>query len=530
MTIRHGNGIFVNAFLKPTVRNTALLMILALALSAIVFLILLPAGKAWYPMGWDAGYYMSQVKSLLDGQTSMFSTGMLRSGYVLFSVLMIKITGISIRTAEIILPIVLLICLSLISTAIVKKVSGKWSVAVLAGALHLFHPSLLRFTQSLSAGLLAMVVLYALIYFMIACFQSPKKLIPVLVAALMIIGVTHIETLFFTLVFFATAGILIVISKPPGTSRRLAILYFFICPITVALLALSVAPRSASIRGLLTSYIDSSSISYTSPGSVTVQDWIKGATGYLHFLATDIFSVLGMVGVIALLYLKKRSLWSLLLLSWMVVIMGISAVSIGQDSFVYQRIVLLWPQAMLSIFGYSIVYSLLRKKSQQALVGAFVFITASTTGVLYAHDNQAWFPVDAVPELESVNEVLRTQPNELSWDVIVYQSPNLQGVNTPVYTLWSDNIGAVIQTKNSRHMCVYGFTYDEYVSYMAHTSTDPSFSIIPGSRQPCQRPPSGNVIVVKTLYAPWDGLATMERSNEIQQVYRDASVAMGRRL
>lgn len=504
------------------------------SLAAVLLFYILAYGHSWYPMGWDAGYYMSQVRMLVEGKVTLANLVSPRSGYMLFSALIIKLTGFSVQTAEIIIPDALLIILSGIAAGITKKISGKWSISVLTFILHLFIYRLLRMTQSLSANLLAITILYSLIWFFLKYFAKPKILIPIMLVGLALIGLTHTETLLFALLFFFIVGVLTMIVCPKKISRPLASLYFFIVPACVILLALFLVPNHTSISALAQSYVNSlypvAETSLANTGVPLVQqEWWTVLMGYLRMYGIDILTVLATVGSAALL-VKRRQLWSYMLLAWMLVVIGITSIAIGHNTFVYQRTDLLWPQPMLIILGFAAISKSIKKPTQRMAIIAAVSVGIITSGTSYARNFQLWFPRASIMQLKIVDQKLISQPDNLSWDVLVYKSPNTNDQNTTYYKLWADNIGAAIHSKYTRSMCVYADTYEGYLAYLNNREREKEFSIVPGTRQLCQRAPSGNVIIVQALYVPWTSEIITMKQTLIRQLYRDPNVIIGRRI
>lgn len=476
----------------------------------IILLVLLPLHDLWYPKGWDAGYYISRVQYYIAGEIKISDSGMLRSGYILLSALLVKVTGISARSMEIILPGALLIGLSGMAGGIVKSITKSWAIAITTVFIHLFFPNYLRFTQSLSANLLALLILYIIIFCIIKYFYKPKVVVPAIVLGTFLIAITHIETLFFTLIFFLIAGILIVAGTPITKKRIYSAIYFFTIPLFAVIVTLFFAPRSGSIQGLLQMYFGSNNLSYSGSSFITnllashppAALW-AGMNSSLHYNAVDIVSVMGLGGFLILIYTfaRYKTVWAGLLLSFCLSVMLVSALTYGQESFVYQRVNLLWPLPMLATLLYAIVSRILHP-SQKIILTMALLITIFSRGVLTARSYYLFIPPESVSQTEHLGMVLQQYPQVSQWDILVFVNDDVVS-NAPTYRLWADNIAAILPPNLGSKICIYGTTYEEYLAAKTKHNNTLLYSLDPITRDTCLRSPSSHVAIIQSFYVPW---------------------------
>lgn len=500
-------------------RNNKLLLlatgIIFLLGSIIILSVLLPPRDAWYPQGWDAGFYMSQAKRLLSGEVSFFDVGLLRSGYIIVSTIFAKITGASIQTVEIMFPSLLLVLIAAISFFIVYRITRLPGLALIAAVFHLFSPSLIRMTQSLSANLLALAVLYFLVFSFLQWYHRPKIIIPIIISALGIIGSVHMETLFFTIGFLLLAGALLVISHPPKTTNSLTIRYFFLVPIIICILGLLILPTSASIGGLLQGYIQKTNLtSLFTDRPLAIEQIVAGVTSGVQFSTADILSGLGIVAIL-LFFKRKNEVWVFYLTAWTGITILLLSLSKGQATFVFERTLLIWPSSMLAMVG---LVSLMRRIGAVVVRNIFlavVMLSSVFSGISYAQSNRAWFPYSIAQQLSEINTQITPFEQE-SWDILVYISDNSSAVNNSTYSLWADNVGANFSVEFTKRACMFGLTLEEYHGLWSNGSPKPVFTIIPGTRVDCPRSPSGNVIIIDPLYK---GLETEQFKKIVRRAF-----------
>lgn len=389
------------------------------------------------PIGWDTAWYVRNMRLIEEqGLSALFRETRELNFYSIFEYFLSSTFQISYTVTEKVLPVTIGVLCSLVNFQIIKKFSKSWKLSLIALGFSIVAFNIARMVQDLHRNLFCIFLIQIAIFLILPDIlenTSRKKTI-LFIFLLVVAGISHMETLAFTMVYLLLLLILFV-RKPPLAKIKLILICIVIPSMAVFLLE----------SPFLLNYLKGA-VFFDASIKFSYEEWVALPWNYFLSLGGPLipFYIIGLrEGVLECRKNQKQQLLLMITL-WNIIAIGGSFIPWLGIKIPGYRFLLLTTEPVVATIGFAKFLSYRKLKVEKVALSTAIITLALVSQILYiAYNYNAWLSNDQYERLTWIAKHKREDPCTF---VMYFDNGEQTYLTAEMYSFW---IKAIVSSKTN---------------------------------------------------------------------------------